>query len=200
MLTRPGEGEPDSVWVTVEFPVALAVVQHFFADTERLLRLHPHLEIGAWRTHPGGGFTLVARNETTGIELRTELQRLDDEPASGFTLVFDQGLKRQTVFRCVACGDRTHVTVTEYYRELSGPDDTRAAEVDSTLTAWIVALQRHLLARQRWGWLPGWHRWNEGFLPRRTPRQRRIVRLLLWISGLEFLIFLAAVLVLRVAV
>ena len=123
---RPGEGEPDSVWVTVEFPLPLLAVQAFLADTERLLRLHPHLEIRDWRSRPEGGFILAGRNEMTGAELRTGLQRCDEQPAAGFTLAYAEGLKRETVFRCAAFGTDqhlTHLTVTEYYRPLLGPDD-----------------------------------------------------------------------------
>ena len=131
MSVRPGEGEPDSVWVTVEFPLALPVVQEFFADTERLLRLHPHLEIATWRARPEGGFILLGHNETTGSKLRTELQRRDGDPAAGFTLAYDQGLKRESVFRWapapipIGAGSQLthliHLTVTEYYRPWPAP-------------------------------------------------------------------------------
>ncbi len=199
MNARPGEGEPDSVWVTVEFPFPAPALREFLADTERLFRLHPHLDIHSWQVRPEGGFRVIGHHELSGAELHTTAQRRDDDPAAGFTLAYDEGLKRETVFRLTPCGDRTHVTATERYRPLAGSDDPRRNEIDSALTVWIVALRRHLVARRRWGKLPGWRGWNERFLPRMAPRQRRIVRLLVWVSALEFAAFLAAVLVLRAA-
>ncbi len=199
MSVRPGEGEPDSIWVTVEFPLSPPALREFLADTERLFRLHPHLEISAWEAQAGGGFLLTAKNEASSSGMRTSVQRRDEQPAAGFTLAYDAGLKRDTVFRLAPFASCTQLTVTEHYQPLSGPNDARRTEVDTTLTSWIVTLRQHLAARQQWGRLPGWRWWNERFLLRIAPRQRRIVRLLVWISAAEFLVFLVAVLVLRAA-
>ncbi len=93
--------------------------------------------------------------------------------------------------------------MTDHYPRIEDPQDPRLAEVDRTLVPWVAAIRRHLLARQRWGWLPLifplWRWWNERFLLHMAPRQRRIVRLLVWISVLEFLVFLGVVVVLRFA-
>jgi hypothetical protein len=59
-----------------------------------------------------------------------------------------------------------------------------------------AALRCRLLGRQPWGGLPGRRWWRARFLPGLPPRQRRIVRLLLWVSLGEFAIFLTLVLVL----
>lgn len=199
MTLRPGEGEPDSAWVTVEMPFPVQTVREFLADSERLFRLHPHLEIVSWTVNSEDRFLLAGRNETTGAQLQTTLLRHDGEPHNGFTLTYEDGLKRDTVFRVAANDGVSTLTVTEHYLALDGPDDLRQCEVDTTLNAWILALRRHLMACRRWGKLPGWSWWNEKFVPRMAPRQRRIVRLLVWISALEFGVFLAAVLVLRAA-
>jgi len=62
--------------------------------------------------------------------------------------------------------------------------------VDRSLIPWVNAIRRHLLDRKRWGWLPGWRWWHEGFMAGMAPRQRRIVRMIIWISVLEFVVFL----------
>ena len=69
----------------------------------------------------------------------------------------------------------------------------RVAEVDRSLVPLVDALRRHLLGRRRWGWLPGWRWWHEDFLGRMVPQQRRIVRMIVWVSALEFAAFLFVV-------
>jgi hypothetical protein len=59
-----------------------------------------------------------------------------------------------------------------------------------------AALRCRLIGRLPWGGLPGRRWWREWFFPGLPPRQRRIVRLLLWVSLGEFAIFLTLVLVL----
>jgi len=59
-----------------------------------------------------------------------------------------------------------------------------------TWAVWVDAIRRHLPGRQRWGWLPGWRWWQEQFLPGMPPRQRRIVRMIVWVGVLEFVVFL----------
>jgi hypothetical protein len=199
MSRRPGEGEPDSVWTTIAFPFPAAALRNELADTELLFRLHPHLDIAAWRAEGGGHYRLAARHELSGAHLDTRVHRRDEDPADGFTLAYDAGLKRETAFRLADAPGGSELTVTERYSPLSGSDDPRRVEVDETLLAWVLALHRHLLARRRWAWLPGWRWWQERFLPGMAPRQRRIVRLIVWISALEFLVFAALVAVWRLA-
>jgi hypothetical protein len=88
---------------------------------------------------------------------------------------------------------------TEHYPRIADADDPRVAEVDKSLVPWVTAIRSHMLARRRWGWLPGWRWWAESFMLAMPPRQRRIVRLLVWTTVLEFLVFLGVVLVWRAA-
>lgn len=199
MSPRPGEGEPDSGWTTVAFPCPPAALRGFLSDTELLVRLHPHLDIETWHAEARQSFRLVARHEISGARIDTCLHRRDEDPADGFTLAYDAGLKRETAFRLTEVPGGSELTVTERYSPLSGSDDPRRIEVDETLLAWVLALHRHLLARRRWARLPGWRWWQERFLPGMAPRQRRIVRLIVWISALEFVVFAALVAVWRLA-
>jgi hypothetical protein len=68
------------------------------------------------------GTLLLCHHGTAGAlaaeALHTGLQRSNEQPAAGFTLAYDKGLKRETVFRYLAFGGGspvTHLTVTEYY-------------------------------------------------------------------------------------
>ena len=47
----------------------------------------------------------------------------------------------------------------------------------------------------RFGALPGYRWWTERFRLGMTPRQRRIVRMIVWVSVLEFVVFLFVALI-----
>ncbi len=64
------------------------------------------------------------------------------------------------------------------------------AQVDRSLTPWGVAIRRHLLGLSRWGRIPLYRRWREQLWLGMRPRERRIVRLIAWVTALEFVVFL----------
>jgi hypothetical protein len=165
-------------------------VFEFVADVERLLRLNPHLEIDTWQRLPEG-MRLAALNETTGRRIETAVRVETASATRSIVLRYADGLKRTTTLT-VEGGDGLgcRLVVTERYPVIADAQDPRVAEVDRSLIPWVKAIRRHLLHRKRWGWLPGWHWWHEEFLPGMAPRQRRIVRMIVWISVLEFLVFL----------
>jgi hypothetical protein len=162
----------------------------FVSDIERLLRLNPHLDIEIWQ-HMADGFRFAALNETTGRRIETAI-RVETMPATrSILLSYADGLKRATTL-AVESGDGhgCRLVVTEHYPVIEDAQDPRVAEVDRSLIPWVNAIRRHLLDRNRWSWLPGWRWWDEGFMVGMAPRQRRIVRMIIWISVLEFVVFL----------
>lgn len=162
----------------------------FISDIERLLRLNPHLEIDAWQRMPDG-MRFAALNETTGRRVETAVCVKTMRSTRTVILGYADGLKRATTLTVEGGDDHgCRLVVTEHYPVIDDAQDARVAEVDRSLIPWINAIRRHLLGRHRWGWLPGWRWWHERFLPRMVPRQRRIVRLIIWISVLEFAVFL----------
>jgi hypothetical protein len=44
-----------------------------------------------------------------------------------------------------------------------------------------------------------WQWWHEGVMLSMAPRNRRIVRLIVWLSAIEFVVFIGMVIVLRLA-
>ncbi len=171
-------------------PIDADAMFEFVSDIERLLRLNPHLEIEAWQ-HIPDGMRLTAQNETTGKRIQTTV-RIETTPATrSIVLTYAEGLKHATTL-AVDSGDGhgCRLVVTEHYPVIEDMQDPRVAEVDRSLIPWVNAIRRHLLGRRRWGWLPGWHWWHERFLPGMAPRQRRIVRMIVWVSLLEFIVFL----------
>lgn len=196
----PGGAAPDGDRATAEttLPLAVAAVREFLSDIPRLVRLNPQLAIERW-VPAEWGFRFAGRNESNDrvFDLGVLVDRSDD----GITLRYDAGLKQMTQFVAEPAGTGTRLVVTEHYPRIGDPQDPRVAEVDKSLVPWVGAIRRHLLARRRWGWLPliypVWNWWQERFMLSMVPRSRRIVRLLIWATVIEFAVFLGLVLVLR---
>lgn len=171
-------------------PISADAVFEFIADIERLLRLNPHLEIDTWQRMPDG-MRFAALNETTGRRIETVVRVETVGEKRSIVLSYADGLKQATTLM-VEDGDGhgCRLVVIERYPAIEDAQDPRVAEVDRSLIPWVNAIRRHLLGRRRWGWLPGWRWWHEQFLPGMAPRQRRIVRMIIWISVLEFAVFL----------
>lgn len=191
-----GRAAPDGDLAIAEttLPFSIAEVCAFLSDIPRLVRLNPLLAIERWAPAEWG-FRFAGRNESNdhAFDLGVRVGRYDD----GLELHYDAGLKRLTRFVAAPAGTGTRLVVTEHYPHIADPDDPRVAAVDRSLVPWVAALRRHLLASRRWAWLPGWRWWAEHFMLAMPPRQRRIVRLLVWTTILEFVVFLGLVIVLR---
>ena len=72
----------------------------------------------------------------------------------------------------------------------SAVHDLHRQEVDRSLVPWLAAIRGHVAGLARYGWLPGYHWWAGRFMLGMRPRQRRIARMIVWISLLEFVVFL----------
>jgi hypothetical protein len=178
-------------------PLAPNSVAAFLADVDRLLRLNPLLVVERWLPEGPGRFRLVARNESNEQLIDTPVDIEEDE--RGLTLRYASGLKQATRLRVEPAPEGTRLVVTEHYPRIEDAQDPRVVEVDKSLVPWVAALRRHLLSRTRWGWLPGWAWWSEGVMLSMAPRNRRIVRLIVWLSAIEFVVFIGMVVVLRLA-
>jgi len=188
----------DCARAETEIPLSPASLFDFLRASERLFRLNPHLEIEAWQPVPGG-FRFAAQNESNGRHIETTVTTETAAAKDRLVLRYADGLKQDTTLVVEPAAAGARLVVTEHYPRIDDPQDPRVADVDRSLVPWVAALRRHLIGSKRWGWLPGWHWWNERFLLGMPPRSRRIVRLIVWISVLEFAVFLAAVVVLRLA-
>jgi hypothetical protein len=185
-----GSALEDSVRAETSVPFSADDVYDFISDIERLLRLNPHLEIDTWQ-RMSDGMRLAALNETTGRRIETVVRVETAGETRTIVLSYAAGLKQATTLT-VEYGDGhgCRLVLTEHYPVIEDAQDPRIAEVDRSLVPWVDAIRRHLLGRQRWGWLPGWRWWHEQFIPGMAPRQRRIVRMIIWVSVLEFVVFL----------
>lgn len=182
--------QEDRARAETHIPIEADALFEFVSDIERLLRLNPLLEIETWQRMPDG-MRFAAQNETTGRRIETAV-RVEKTPATrSIVLRYADGLKRATTL-AVERGDGGGcvLVVTEHYPVIADTQDPRVAEVDRSLIPWVNAIRSHLLDRRRWGWLPGWRWWAGRFMLGIPPRQRRIVRMIVWVSVLEFVVFL----------
>lgn len=200
-MTEPAPAaETNAAWVDAEIPLPVPALLAFLADSRRLWHLNPCLTVTAWQATDGDGFALSADNDANDRHLDVQVRRAALPDGTGWRFDYDNGLKQSSEFVVAACDGGALLRVTERYAPVDGPDDPRVAESDKSLLPWIVAVRAHLVATRRWGRLPGWQWWTERVMLSMPPRQRRIVRMIVWLTVIEFVIFMAAVLVLRLAV
>ena len=183
-------GDTARAETTLPFPVALP------EDVALWLRLNPFYTIDRWE-ETATGFHFSGHNASNNLPFDTSVRI--ERTSETLRLRYAAGLKQATCFAVEPAAEGSRLVVTETYPCIADPTDPRVAEVDKSLVPWVTALRRHLLARRRWGGLPGWQAWNERFMPGMPPRQRRIVRLLIWSTVFEFAIFFGLVIVLRFA-
>jgi hypothetical protein len=191
----PANAQGDNtVWATVEVPAPPGDVLALCRDIARLLHLNPYLDIRACEETPGPfvpgkRFRLHALNEMTGIE-RDLILSLETVSEDGFSLAYSEGLKRALEVRVAPHGAGCALTLREHYLPADPPDDaTQLAEVDRSVMPWSVGVRRYVIGMQRWGRLPA-YRWARRFWLGMRPRERRIARLVTWVTALEFVVFL----------
>lgn len=189
----------DAAWISVELPLTQRDAYAFIQKTELLFRLNPHLEIKSWqedapgRIYPGKQIYLDALNEMNGMMQTMTLSVSDVQPDISYTLSYDRGLKQATVFTVEGITPTScRLTVKERYpAELSVAErEARLNEVDKSLVPWGAAIHSYFIRRKRWGWLPFHNRFQDSFWLGMVPRHRRIARMLIWITALEFVVFL----------
>jgi hypothetical protein len=195
-VARPGE---DAAWISVDLPFPTGEVFTFLQKIERLFRLNPHLEIKSWQEEaPGKIFhgkqiRVEALNEMNGLQQRMTLSVSDVQPDVSFCLNYDNGLKQATIFSVQNLGPAlSRLVVKELYpAEMSAAErEARLNEVDRSLVPWGAAIHTHFIRRTRWGWLPFFNWWQSTFWLGMTPRHRRIARMIIWTTVLEFVVFL----------
>ncbi len=193
---QPGE---DFALISVDLPLATGELYAFIQNTERLFRINPHLEIKSWQEdEPGKIFAgkqirVNCKNEMNGLTQSLMLSVSDVQPEVSFTLNYDSGLKKATIFTVEPVGSASSKLVVKelYSDELSAAEkESRLNEVDNSLLPWGGAIHSYFKRRSRWRWLP-FHSWmqNSVWLSM-TPRHRRISRMIIWVTVLEFVVFM----------
>lgn len=192
----------DSAWIAIDTPLTASQLFEFAADAERLFRLNPYLEILAWESDwnelvEGGGVRFKYLNEMNGVTRELTLTVSGLNPGVGYTLNYSEGLKRATEVRVQPGANGATLLIKDCYDAVPenpaatpAERETRLKEVDRSLTPWGVAIRQHILGMVRWRRLPLYRAWRERFWLGMPPRSRRISRLIMWITALEFVVFL----------
>ena len=186
---------PESaVWTTVAVDVPVQQVLAHCRNVEMLLRLNPYLEVRAWSESPGEfgpgkRYRIEALNEWTGITRTLDLV-VEQAGADGFRLAYSEGYKHALEVRVAPHGPGSALTLKEHYREAdSGAGAALVAEIDRSVMPWAAAVRRDLHRLRRWGGVPGFSRLRRFWIGMK-PRERRIGRMLVWVTVLEFVVFL----------
>jgi hypothetical protein len=193
---QPGE---DSAWISMDLPFPSGEVYEFIQKIELLFRLNPHLEIKSWqeeapgKIYHGKQIYLDSLNEMNGLQPSRTLSVSDVQPDVSFCLSYDSGLKQATIFSVQNLGPASsRLVVKELYPAgMSAAErEARLNEVDRSLVPWGAAMHNYFIHQSRWGWLPFFNWWQNTFWLGMMPRHRRIARMIIWTTVLEFVVFL----------
>ena len=196
MVDQPTE---DAAWISVDLPSPSGEVYAFTQKLERLFRLNPHLEIKSWQEETSGKifsgkqFRIETFNEMNRHNQKMVLSVNDVQPDVKFSLNYDSGLKQATIFTVQSLApNASRLMVKELYpAEMSTAErQQRLSEVDRSLLPWGAAIHGYFKRRARWGWFPFYDWLQDGFWLGMLPRQRRIARMIIWTTVLEFVVFL----------
>jgi hypothetical protein len=190
--TAPEGAGEDAAWIAVPTELSSEQLVWLVGDPERLLRVNPCWVFESWSRTAPSRFDLQVRDTVHDRTWATEgrIETLDD----GFRLIYDEGLKASTRLRVETDHSGSRLWVIDDYGRL--PPEERAArldEVDRSLPAWGHALERYLAGWHRWGKYRLWRWYMERWWLRMTPLARRIARLLIWATVIEFVVFLLLV-------
>lgn len=191
-----GAGE-DAAWIAVPTALTQERLAWLVADPERLLRVNPCWVFEAWERPSAERFSLRVRDTVHGTRWAAD-GRIEPLP-DGLRLVYDDGLKASTRFRIETGDGGTRLWVIDDYGRLSAEERAaRLDEVDRSLPEWGRALERYLAGWQRRGHHRSWRWYTERVWRPMTPLARRVVRLLIWATVIEFAVFVLLIAVLSV--
>ncbi len=193
--TAAADAHKNTAWVTIAIPVSPDSLFDFLQNTERLFRLNPYLDIRQWKEMVGGKrFHLEALNEMNGVTYDLAITLESSQPDASMFLSYDKGLKRAleiTLQPDAGSSGGSILTLRDYYHEPAGENlEQQLKEVDHGLTHWAASIRQYVLGLKRWAWFWPYRWYREHFWLSMRPTHRRIARMLLWVTALEFIVFL----------
>ena len=180
-MSAPGATPADAAWVVIETPLVPGDLTAFCSDLERLYRINPYLEFRLWHPTVSGSFAVAFRNLSNRREFEVQLT-LERNPAGGFTVRYDRGIKRSTRFEIESAASGSHLRITDDYHGEAAAD---LGEVDRSLHAWGVALRDYLLRERRWRWCGPWRWYMRRVWVPMKPSARRITYIILMVTLAE---------------
>jgi len=193
---RPPDVGEDAAWVFVPTSLPPSQILSLLGDPEHLLRVNSQWVFQIWERPAPDRFCLRIENQSNGRTWETcgSVAPLPD----GLRLDYDEGIKAFTRFQVEPDGEGARLWVVEDYGRLSEDERrVRTDEVDRSLNRWGQDLFLYLRGWSRWSGFVPWRWYMERIWRPMKPLARRIVRLLIWATVAELVLFLALVLVLR---
>lgn len=185
-------GKDNSTWVTLKISAPPDTLLDILKNTERLFRLNPYLDIKKWEEPlDGQKFHFEALNEMNGITYNLEIER-EVQLDRRYFLRYSQGLKAALEVTIQATSDlsKSVLTLREHYHQAAPAQPEQLKEIDHSLISWGNSIRAYVQGMRRWGWF--WpYRWcREKLWLGMRPTHRRIARMLIWVTLLEFVVFL----------
>ena len=199
MTTTVPKSEEDFASVSIDLPLSQNNIYSFIKEIDRLYRINPYLEIKSWKEiekdeiNSGKSINAELLNEMNGMHQALTLSLSEIEPGKSISIKYDSGIKQETIFSVVGITDTScKLTIKELYlADLSETEkNARLNEVDKSLVPWGEAIHGYFARRRRWGKLPLFSWLQDQFWLGMPPRHRRIARLVLWTTVLEFVVFI----------
>lgn len=191
---KPPVASSDAAWVSLLTPQSPSALAKLCQDIEAIFRVNPHYYFKSWLKRGPAAYALEFENQSNQTNNSINIQV--SAAAGGFTVSYDQGIKKRTVFSIEPTPQGSKLTVTDDYESIPEPERAqRLLEVDRSLQAWGEALQLYFLRQKRWAWLPGWRWYMRRVWVPMKPSARRIVWMLYLITAAEFVFFVLIVLV-----
>jgi hypothetical protein len=172
-------------------PLPPDALHAFLADVERLFRINPFPEVDRFERQGGGVLRLAGRNLSNDRPMDLTVRLTGSVPGRSITFAYDEGIPRETRCQIEPAAAGSVPTITETY-DTPPPEqrEARLKEVDRSLLPWAAALRAFVLHGAHWDWLPGYRPYMRRVWLPMTPKQRRITRLILWTTVVEFEVFL----------
>jgi len=168
-------------------------------DPERLMRVNSQWVFEKWEWLAADRFRFSIRNLSIGRHWATEGKVL--RKPDGIRLEYQDGIKTSTHLHVEETASGSRLWVTDDYSRL--PEVVRKQrldDVDRTLTRWGEDLHRYLAAWARWSHIRLWRWYMERVWRRSTPLGRRVIRLLILVTAVEFIVFLMLLMVLAIEI
>jgi len=189
----------DAAWAEIETPFSVEQLTEFLTDVERLYRINPMLVFESFSSLGDNRYQINAHNLSNDQSWQTEFT--SKQVGSGLDVRYASGLKSATYFRVRANADRAKLLIVDDYSGTPESErEQRAAEVDRSLVAWAKDLSDYLRLWKRWSWFPLWRWYMRRVWQSMQPSARRIAYMLLWITVIEIIAIVVAVLVFRTGI
>lgn len=197
-MTEPSETGGDFARLEIETPFSRDELVTFVRDPIRILRINPLMEFHKVEPRPPDSWHLEGQNLANGRKFDVIFRHypLDD---GGWRLEWTGWLKSATELHPepLSNGRSRLVVIDDYSGSTEEEREARLDEVDNSFTHWGHAIHRYLHNWKRWSWIPGWKWYFNGPWLRMKPSARRISFMLLVITAMEFVLFLFAIVILK---